>query len=400
MEGRSDSTDCSAQIFYPITHLAPSVRSNSVRQGDAIGGDGGETEIEQISDHMKKHEKPSGEAEFGYYLAGLIEGSGYFGDQWLEILFFEKDISLAYYIKKRLGYGSVYFIKDKRAVKYVLRHHAGLKYVLDLVNGKFLTNCKINQLLKHDYGTKFGAVICPPLTWGVVSRSRHLTHLRCRGEEGGGSAPQPIRPNFSLLTNHYLAGFTDSDGYFGISTRACSAPLATAKKVVLRNPSLSSCSAQPDYRRSASTTTSPLTACLRIGVGMCSPLPEVYQRSVTPKGVLRYRTLPKVEVGQGVRLRFVLGQKDPTILQKVKSEFGGYLYHYKPTDNYLLELSSLSQNLQIIEYFDKFNLNSIKHLAFFKWRKAYRIVQRKEHLTEKGLSKIKLLGKSISELIK
>jgi hypothetical protein len=38
-------------------------------------------EIEQISDHMKKHEKPLGEAEFGYYLAGLIEGSGYFGDQ-------------------------------------------------------------------------------------------------------------------------------------------------------------------------------------------------------------------------------------------------------------------------------------------------------------------------------
>lgn len=171
--------------------------------------------------------------------------------------------------------------------------------------------------------------------------------------EGGRSAPQPIRPNFSLLTNHYLAGFTDSDGYFGISTRACSAAQ------VLRNPSLSSCSAQP--------------------------------KGLSPTG------------GQGVRLRFVLGQKDPTILQKVKSEFGGYLYHYKPTDNYLLELSSLSQNLQIIEYFDKFNLNSIKHLAFFKWRKAYRIVQRKEHLTEKGLlrkSKIKLLGKSISELIK
>src|SRR5882757_5393501 len=48
-------------------------------------------EIEQISDHMKKHEKPVGEAEFGYYLAGLIEAGGYFGDQLLEILFFEKD---------------------------------------------------------------------------------------------------------------------------------------------------------------------------------------------------------------------------------------------------------------------------------------------------------------------
>lgn len=260
------------------------------------------SEIEKISDHMKKHEKPLGETEFGYYLAGLIEGGGYFADQWLEILFFEKDITLAYYIKKRIGYGSVSFIKDKRAVKYVLRHTAGLKYVLDLVNGKFLTNCKINQLLKHDYGTKFiiiGGEILPPA-------------------------------NFSLMTNHYLAGFTDSDGYFGIST-----PKDKSSKLGIR-----------------------------------------------------------------VRLRFVLGQKDPTILQKIKSEFGGYLYHYKSTDNYLLELSSLSQNLKIIEYFDKFNLNSIKHLAFFKWRKAYRIVQRKEHLTEKGLSKIKLLGKSISELIK
>jgi len=258
-------------------------------------------EIEQISDHMKKHEKPVAEAEFGYYLAGLIEAGGYFGDQLLEILFFEKDITLAYYIKKRIGYGSVYFIKDKRAVKYVLRHTAGLKYVLDLVNGKFLTNCKINQLLKHDYGTKFagGTEILPPA-------------------------------NFSLMTNHYLAGFTDSDGYFGIST-----PKDKSSKLGIR-----------------------------------------------------------------VRLRFVLGQKDPTILQKVKYEFGGSLYHYKSTDNYLLELSSLLQNLKVIEYFDKFNLNSIKHLAFFKWRKAYRIVQRKEHLTEKGLLKIKLLGKSISELIK
>ena len=63
-------------------------------------------------------------------------------------------------------------------------------------------------------------------------------------------------------------------------------------------------------------------------------------------------------------------------------------------------MSSLSQNLKIIEYFDKFNLNSIKNLAFFKWIKAYRIVQRKEHLTEKGLSKIKFLGKSISEINK
>jgi hypothetical protein len=301
---------------YPQT--SPSLlASNPLGRGQAEGRGmlpDASQEIGKISDHMKKHEKPLGEAEFGYYLAGLIEGDGYFGDQRLEILFFEKDITLAYYIKKRIGYGSVYFIKDKRAVKYFLRHTAGLKYVLDLVNGKFLTNCKINQLLKHDYGTKF-----------------MIMH-----DKGGQRGGQVILPpaNFSLMTNHYLAGFTDSDGYFGIST------------------------------------------------------PKDKSSKHFSGGGIR------------VRLRFVLGQKYPTILQKVKSEFGGYLYHYKSTDNYLLELSSFSQNLKVIEYFDKFNLNSIKHLAFFKWRKAYRIVQRKEHLTEKGLSKIKLLGKSISELIK
>ena len=181
------------------------------------------------------------------------------------------------------------------------------------------------------------------------------------------SAPLPIRPNFSLLTNHYLAGFTDSDGYFGISTPSpsLSDPLHPLKRGV--------------SREGTGDASLVIQGTLPMEPNPCSASPTA---------------------GQGVRLRFVLGQKDPTILQKVKSEFGGYLYHYKPTDNYLLELSSLSQNLQIIEYFDKFNLNSIKHLAFFKWRKAYRIVQRKEHLTEKGLSKIKLLGKSISELIK
>ena len=56
--------------FYPTPH------PRCLQRGGL-----GMVEIEQISDHMKKHEKPLAEAEFGYYLAGLIEGSGYFGDQ-------------------------------------------------------------------------------------------------------------------------------------------------------------------------------------------------------------------------------------------------------------------------------------------------------------------------------
>lgn len=364
-------------------------------------------EIEQISDHLKKHEKPKGEDEFGYYLAGLIEGGGYFGNQLLEILFFEKDVTLAYYIKKRIGYGSVYYIREKRACKYVLRHRAGFKYVLDLVNGKFLTYLKINQLLRYDYAEKFlkqtqfqpvnlklGTSQALPQYWGIIlglDKQFKKFSLTCETNVDcnlckdsdyilAGAALLEDKPkgfclqaknwyaihwlnnlgtqnhsmglilppaNFSLMTNHYLAGFTDLDGYFGISTPK-----------------------------------------------------ELFPTWVADK--LQSSSWKKSQIGFSVRLRFVLGQKDPTVLQKVKSEFGGSLYHYKSPllDNYLLELSTYGENLKVIEYFDKFNLNSSKHLAFFKWRKTYRIVQRKEYLKIKGLLKIKSLGKSISELLK
>jgi hypothetical protein len=33
-----------------------------------------EDEVPLISDHLKKHNKPNNDIEFGYYLAGLIEG--------------------------------------------------------------------------------------------------------------------------------------------------------------------------------------------------------------------------------------------------------------------------------------------------------------------------------------
>lgn len=64
-------------------------------------------ENDHISDHVFKHRKPETEEEFGYYLAGLIEGDGYFGDYRFEIAFHKEDAFLAYYIKKRIGYGSV-----------------------------------------------------------------------------------------------------------------------------------------------------------------------------------------------------------------------------------------------------------------------------------------------------
>jgi len=126
-------------------------------------------ENDHISDHLLKHNKPETDEEFGYYLAGLIEGDGYFGDHRFEIAFHKEDTFLAYYIKKQIGYGSVLSLKNKNSVRYVLRHSEGLKRVLALVNGKFLTNKKINQILTHKYDSKFNLTILPPANFDLNS---------------------------------------------------------------------------------------------------------------------------------------------------------------------------------------------------------------------------------------
>jgi hypothetical protein len=124
-----------------------------------------------IIDHLAKHEKPKTDEEFGYYLAGLIESDGYFGDKSFEIAFHKDDISSAYYIKKYIGYGSVLFLKNKNSVRYVLRHKTGLIKVFSLVNGKFLSQYKIDQLIKHKYNEKYNVNILPKTLFDI--RTNH-----------------------------------------------------------------------------------------------------------------------------------------------------------------------------------------------------------------------------------
>jgi hypothetical protein len=124
--------------------------------------------------------------EFGYFLAGLIEGGGWFGDNVLHIIFAENDISLAYLIKNRIGYGQVYKIKDKKAVRYICTNQKGLSILLSLINGKLVSKPKYEQLINHNYTNYFNCTINPP--------SNQIT-----------------------LDNYWLAGFTQADGCFYIS---------------------------------------------------------------------------------------------------------------------------------------------------------------------------------------
>jgi hypothetical protein len=117
--------------------------------------------IKFVSIHVPTHLKPLNNCQFGHYLAGLIDGNGHFSSkQQLAIVFHSLDVSLAYYIKKRLGFGSVRKVKDKNAFILIIAAIKGIEKIINLINGKIRTENKYNQInnniLNHSNFTEFG----------------------------------------------------------------------------------------------------------------------------------------------------------------------------------------------------------------------------------------------------
>lgn len=261
--------------------------------------------IPLISDHTPTHKKPFTDEEFGYYLAGLIEGDGHFSvNHYIEICFHINDAPLAYYIKKKIGFGTVKKIKSKNALIYRANLEGSIK-IAKLINGKLRTN-KIN---------KFNENI--------------LTYIN---DLGSCETPLPllIQDTTPLIAHHWLAGFSDADSSFQI-------------KIISRKDR---------------------------------------------------------KLGYEIRLNYQLDQKNPLILNQVKQVFGGYLGYRKKQDTYYFGTTSFGSARKVIEYFDNYHLLSSKYINFFKWRKTYRIIQKKEHLSEKGIQKIKKIKLSMNSYSK
>lgn len=116
--------------------------------------------VYSISDHVPTHQKPPTEEDFGQYLAGLIDGGGHISTaQQVVISFHSDDAPLAYYVKGRLGFGSVRKVKNKRALVLVVASHLGVERITRLVNGKLRGQHRfdqvVNRILNH---TKFAAL--------------------------------------------------------------------------------------------------------------------------------------------------------------------------------------------------------------------------------------------------
>jgi hypothetical protein len=98
-----------------------------------------------------------------------------------------------------------------------------------------------------------------------------------------------------------------------------------------------------------------------------------------------------------IRLNFQIDQKDNSILLLIKEVFGGDIGYRKSQDTFYYGSTNFGSAKKVINYFDKFNLQSSKHINYLKWRKAYFLIQSKTHLSELGIEKIIKLKISMTE---
>ena len=254
--------------------------------------------IKNISIHVPKHLKPLNDKQFGYYLAGLIDGDGYFSSaQQLVIVFSSPDIKLAYYIKGTIGFGNIKKVKDKNAYLYIISNKEGIIKTINLINGKLRTIKKFNQVITN-----------------ILSNPKY--------------SEEKIEfkfDNSNDFNNHWIAGFSDADASFQI-------------KVVNKENKLK---------------------------------PEIW-------------------------LNFQIDQKDNSVLLLIKDLFGGNIGYRESQNTYYYGSTSFGSAKKVINYFDKFHLQSSKYINYLNWRKAYIIVQNKNHLMETGIEKIKKLKESMN----
>ncbi len=89
-----------------------------------------------------------------------------------------------------------------------------------------------------------------------------------------------------------------------------------------------------------------------------------------------------------IRLNYQIDQKNNILLMKIQNYLGGNIGYRKTQDTYYYGSTSFGSAKNVIEYFNKFNLQSRKHVSYLKWRKVYILIQDREHLTDNGLIKI------------
>jgi hypothetical protein len=140
--------------------------------------------------YTQVHKRPLTDKDLGFYLAGLLEGDGWFSKKGnIFISFYELDAPLAYWLKERIGYGIVRKFPNKRSIVLEFNKFEAKLIIAKLINGKLRTD-KIETF-----------------------NNNILINLNSRLQE-----PLPIlsKDLSPLKESYWLAGFSDADASFQI----------------------------------------------------------------------------------------------------------------------------------------------------------------------------------------
>lgn len=186
LKGSSETLRSNIKLFILFFSLKISKIANHIHTVNSLSS---ESMLKSISIHHPTHVRPLNDNELGHYLAGLLDGDGYFHkDGNMTLAYDIKDLSAAYWLKSQLGFGTVSKIKDKNGATLVISHSKGIFKVIELINGKLRTNHRYQQVIK------------------VLSTNNNISTLYYNKYD-----------TFDInksddFNNHWLAGFIDSDG--------------------------------------------------------------------------------------------------------------------------------------------------------------------------------------------
>ena len=122
-----------------------------------------------LKDHVTKRSAPGSDEAFGYYLSGLLAGGGCIGPRVIAITFQSDDLSVAYYIKKRLGFGRVQREPSTKSVRYLVYSPAARGVIYRLINGKLLDESQVLELQVAGYNKQFGLPISRSARFDLLS---------------------------------------------------------------------------------------------------------------------------------------------------------------------------------------------------------------------------------------
>jgi hypothetical protein len=294
--------------------------------------------IKPISNHIPSHLKPVNENQFGHYLAGLIDGDGQFSSQQqLVLVFHSLDANLAYYIKEQLECGNVKKINLALLRKASPRLH--FYSPRPAASGKGYLNNKN----KKAEGNKNAFLL-------VISSKKGLEKVinLINGKIRTKNKFNQITKN--ILNHKKFAGcFSSQKNQFNLNLE----PMGKEIK---------------NHWLAGFTDAD---GCFQIKIITRNNKEEI-------------------------RLNFQIDQKKNDILLLIKDFFGGNIGYRKNQDTYYYGSTSFGTAKNFINYFDSFHLLSSKHINYLKWRKAYLIIQNRDHLKKEGLKKIIKLKKTMN----